>query len=270
MADLQSWRCHKQLARPIGNTNIFHSHIDHVAPSDDTSCPPSPGADESKLRPQPRRSLASFASYLGAHNRTGSPSGRTEWPYIAWFNLTSLNDKNDVYKPNTDLMCTTVMQQVLANPSGDLPAQYNTFLLHLIESYHQSKAAVRELQTKLAEETQCNQTNLDESHGPISSWPLKQAYMSQNLKESESNTSKSTGPMKKTIATRVRKQSPTVQTPKSRIAFNSSGQKHRQAGKSRSKSVNASWWLYADCGQHRSIINRCPRRTDIVGFAQQL
>ena len=270
MADLQSWLCHKQLARPIGNTNNFHSHIDDVAPSDDTLFSTSPGADESKLRPQPRTSLASFASYLGAHNRTGSPSSRTEWPSIDWFNLTSLNEKDGVYKPDTDFMCTTVMQQVLANPSGDLPAQYNTFLLHLIESYHQSKATVRELQIKLAEETQCNQTTLDKSHGPISSWPLEQAYIPQNLEKEESNTSNSTGPMKKEIARRVRKHSPAVQTPKSNIAYNSSGPKHRQAGKSRSKSVNANWWRYADLGQHRSIINWCPRRTDIVRSTQQL
>ena len=239
MADLQSWRCDKQLARPIGNTNIFDGHIDDVAPSGNTSCSTSPGAHENKLRPQPRRSLASFASHLGAHNRTGSPSSRTEWPSIDWFNLTSLNDKDGVYKPDTDLMCTTVMQQVLANPSGDLPAQYNTFLLHLIEAYHQSKAAVRELQMKLAEETQSNQTTLDESHGPTSSWPLKQAHLLQDLENAGSNTLHSTGPMKKPFAVRVRKHSPAVQTPKSNIAYNSSGQKHRQAGQSRRKSDKA-------------------------------
>ena len=44
-------------------------------------------------------------------------------------------------KPDTELMCTTITQQLLANPSADLLEQYNTFLLHLIEIYPAARKA---------------------------------------------------------------------------------------------------------------------------------
>lgn len=171
MADLESWRRHTQLARPIDNTHIYHGQTDDLAPSDNTSYSTSLGVDESKLRPRPRRSLASFASYLATHNRTVSPRSRPEWPSIDWSNLSSLNETDGVYKPDIELMCTTITQQVLANPSADLPAQYNTFVLHMIEGYYQSNADVQELQMRLSEQTECNQTTIDELHRAISSWP---------------------------------------------------------------------------------------------------
>ena len=52
-------------------------------------------------------------------------------------------------------MCTSITKQVLASPSSDLPAQYNTFLLHVIDAYHQLKADLQELRPELIEETEC-------------------------------------------------------------------------------------------------------------------
>lgn len=72
-------------------------------------------------------------------------------------------------------MCTTIMQQVLANPSADLPAQYNTFLLHFDRGLSSVQGPRARLQIKLTEETECNQTTADEFRGAISSWPLNRA-----------------------------------------------------------------------------------------------
>ena len=32
-------------------------------------------------------------------------------------------------------MCRTVLQQILANSTKDVPARYNSFLLHILEDY---------------------------------------------------------------------------------------------------------------------------------------
>lgn len=238
MADLPSWRRHTH--RPTDKAQIYHGQIDDFAPSDDTSYSTSPGVDDSKLPPRPRRSLASFASYLGSHHRTIHPSSRPEWPSIDWSNLNSLNDKDSVYKPDTELMYTTITQQVLANPSADLPAQYNAFLLHLIEAYHQSKADVQGLQMKLVEETKCKQTTVDGYHGAISSWPLEKVHMLQSPDNADLDNLHSTGPGNEVTAARLPMHNSTVKTPMSSVEYENSAQKQKQADKTRSKSVKAS------------------------------
>lgn len=265
MADLQPWRRHTH--RPPDNAHIHLGQIDEFALSDDTLDSTLPGADDNKLRPQPRRSLASFASYLGAHHRTIPPSSRPEWSSIDWSNINSFSDKDGVYKPDTELMCTPITQQVLANPSADLPAQYNTFVLHLIEAYHQSKADVQELQMKLAKETECNQTTRDEFHGAISSGSLEKAHMLQSLENPNPNTLQSMGAGNNVIAARLRKHN--FKTPKSSIDYENSGQRQKQVTKIRSKSFRASGRRYADPRQHRSVINSCRQRAYIMAPAQQ-
>lgn len=256
MADLQSWRRHTQLAKPT--ENICYGHMTDFAPSDDTSCSTSPGADEKKLRPPPTRSLASFASYLGTHRRNVCPNSRPEGPSIDWPNVNGVNDKDSVYKPDIELMCTTITQSVLANPYADLPAHYNTFLLRLIEAYHQAKADLQELQMKLAEETECKQTTVDEFHGAIPSWPLARARMPQSSENASSNTLHTTvvtGPIEEAITAKLREYSFTIHTSKSSIDYDNVGQKPRQAEKPRSKSFDASRRRCADLIQHRSVIN---------------
>ena len=237
MADSPSWRRHTH--RPTDKAHIHHGQIDDIAPSDDTSYSTSPGVDDSKLRPRPRRSLTSFASYFGTHHRIVHPSDRPEWSSIDWSNLSSLNDKDSVYKPDTELMCTTITQQVLTNPSADLPAQYNAFLLHLIEAYHQSKADVQGLQMKLVEETKCKQTTVGEYHGAISSWPLGKVHMLQSLDNADSDNLHSTRLGNKVTAARLPMHTSAVKTPTSSVEYENSGQKQKQADKTRSKSVKA-------------------------------
>ena len=194
----------------------YHGQMDDVASSDDNPYSVSLGADENKLRPRPRKSLALIASYLGAHHRTISHSTRPEWPSIDWSNANILNDKDGVYKPDTELICTTITQKLLANPSADLPAQYNTFLLHLIEAYHQSKAEVQNLQTNMVEKNGCSQSNVGNMYAETRPRPLEEE-----------------------IATKPQKQNLTVQTPKSSVEYVKVGQKHKQADKIRGKSAKS-------------------------------
>ena len=276
MAGLQSWHRHTQLVRLNDNGHT-------CAPSDDTSYSTSPGADESKLRPRHRRSLATFASsYLGTHHRLVSPSNGSEWPSIDWSKLSidDIDDKEGDYKRDTEIMCTTILQQVLVNPSTDLPAQYNTFLLHLIEAYHQSKVDVQDLQMKLAEQTKSDKTKVDGFHGDISSWPREKTRMPEQTKsdktevdgsygevsswprektrmsegsESPENASSSTLPS--TRSTRVQQYNHTIQIPLPSIDRGQKGQKQGHADEFKSKSLKASHLRHADLKQHRSVIN---------------
>lgn len=220
-------------------THKYHGRMDDVASSDDYSYSVSPGANENKLRARPRKSLASFASYLGAHHRTISHSSRLEWPSIDWSNMNNFNDKDGVYKPNTELMCTTITQKLLENPSADLPAQYNTVLLHLIEVYHECKAEVHDLQRKLAEKNDCSQSNVGKTREET--WPrtLEKADMLQGLENVNSITLHSTGCAKEATATKSEKHNSTVQTPESSVEYVESGQKHKQADRIRGNSARS-------------------------------
>lgn len=250
MAELQSWRCHTHTVRATEKLSIHHSRIADVTQSGTLDFTWQ-GADESKRRPRPTNSFASFASYLGTHQCNDSPSSTPEWPVIDWSNINSLNDKDGVYKPDTELMCTAITQQMLANPSVDLPAHYSTFVLHLIEAYRQSKADVEYLKLKLAEEIACNHTTSDESNGQISPWSLEKTQLLQNPEKAKRKTlysKRPQGPVKKVVGARLQKQCSTVQTPKSSVDYENNDRKRKQAEETRGNSGEASRWRYADLG----------------------
>ena len=151
MTDIQTWR---------RNTHLSASRIADLAgygsSPEDVSLSTSPN-EYPRLRLRPRRSLASFASYLGA-NRTAS-GDKSEWPSIDWSHI---NANDHVYRPEPDSMCTTLQQHVLNNPSTGLPAQYNSFVLHILESYHKLKDDKRDLERKLQVEEERHRTDVAE------------------------------------------------------------------------------------------------------------
>ena len=243
MADLQSCCRHTTLVRQLDHIHNYHGQIDDVTLSNDNSYSTSPRTEESKLRTRSRRSLALFASYLGTHHLTITHGSRTEWPSIDWSNINILNDKDGVYKPDTELMCTAITQQLLANPTADLPAHFNTFLLHLIEVYHQSKADVCELQMKLVEKNECDHAPVDKIHGGISSPPPERASILQSLGNENSNAVHSTRRVKDANATGLSKND---STDKFNVDYENEGPKHQDEDKSTSRSSQASRRRYAD------------------------
>ena len=151
------------------------------------------------------------------------------------------------------LMCSTITQSVLANPSADLPAQYNTLLLHLIEAYHRSNPDAQELQMELAEETEWKQIIVDKFLGEISSWPLERDQQIQNLENANSNTQHSTDAVKEAVSATLRKHSSNIRMPKSSIDNRNSGQEPKDADKIRGRSVIVSRRRCADPRQHRRV-----------------
>ena len=148
MTDIQTWRRNTHLSAPrIAELAGYGSSPEDMS----SSTPPN---EYARRRPRPRKSLASLASYLGTHR---TPSGsKPEWPFIDWSNI---NAEDHIYRPKPDSMCTTLQQHVLNNPSTDLPAQYNSFVLHILESYYRLKDEKKELARKLQEEEERRQTD---------------------------------------------------------------------------------------------------------------
>ena len=164
MTDIQAWRRHTQLVK-IRSTE---SHACGSPPDDNYPLSTSP-TDTTK--PRPRRSLASFASYLSTH-RAAPSILQPEWPSIDW---STLNEKDDVYRPDPDQMCTTLRQHLLANPSDDLPAQYNSFVLHVIEDYQRVKSEKNDLERNLQVEQRCHQNDVNEFHQVALTWSTPDA-----------------------------------------------------------------------------------------------
>lgn len=73
MTDIHAWRLNAQFARNRPTDSL----INDLLPPDGLSLSTIPG----ESRPRPRRSLASFATYLNTH-RTASSGREPEWPMI--------------------------------------------------------------------------------------------------------------------------------------------------------------------------------------------
>lgn len=150
MTDIHTWR---------RSTHLSVSRIADLgygSSPEDIPLSTSPN-EHAQPRLRPRRSLASFASYLGA-NRTAS-GDKSEWPSIDWLHI---NADDHIYRPEPDFMCTTLQQHVLNNPSTGLPAQYNSFMLHILESYYRLKDDKEELERRLQAEEARHRIDVDE------------------------------------------------------------------------------------------------------------
>lgn len=81
--------------------------------------------EHGKLRPRP---MSRLASYLSAHRSPDKAEpGSFDW--------SGIGAKDEDYAPKPDMMSNAILQHVLINPTMDLPARYNSFLLHVLEDY---------------------------------------------------------------------------------------------------------------------------------------
>lgn len=76
--------------------------------------------------------MSRLASFLTVHSQPGSID-KPEPPAFDW---AIPKDKDKVYQPDIEAMCNTLRSRVLRYPVNDIPAQYNSFVLHLLEDYH--------------------------------------------------------------------------------------------------------------------------------------
>jgi len=259
MTEIHAWRFNAQLARVRPADTL----VNELPPQKATSLSTSP--TENTIRPRPRRSLASFATYLNTH-RTVSSGKEPEWPTIDWSNLA---ETDKVYEPDLELMCSTLHKHVLTNPSQKLPASYNSFLMHLLEDYQQLKIERKELEMKLEAEIECRLADTEKYHRVITLWPSHSAVglsdnraMGSTLLAGEED-----------IKSLTKLGSYTGVAPLSKVDHSRSGKDRRNDGdttvKARFKGQSAydDWFNYADGVQHPSIANSFRHHAGAVKLA---
>ncbi len=152
MADVHEWRLHLARTRLAADNLCNNGQADHPPRSHSHIPSDSMDIESSKFsmsRPKARKGLASLASYLNAHHRPRSPSAKPPWPSYGW---STLEDKHEVHKPDTESMCNAVLQHLLVNPSQELPATFNSTLLHILEDYRHLSVDRDALQHRLEAE----------------------------------------------------------------------------------------------------------------------
>ena len=186
MADIQTWRVNLQ------HVNLWPADTprEHT-PTRDLACPKIPslstslGAERSKNRLGRKRNFASFASCISAH-RSGFLTNTLEMPPVDWSNV---NGKDEVYRPDSEKMCGTLLDQILQNPFEEVPSNYNTFILHVLEAHRQLQVDKNDLQSELEAERECHSSDVDEFHRIIKSlseggWPYGLNILRTNTADS--------------------------------------------------------------------------------------
>ncbi|MCJ1437336.1 hypothetical protein MMC27_006723 [Xylographa pallens] len=128
MAEIQQWRRLVQQRRSRTDLNNQATDTEKVETASVTSTTSFQARSEAETRPHPRGRLA---SYLSTH-RTPAVIDKLE---DTAFNWAPPKDRDRVYDPDLEAMCNTLRSRVLKFPSKDLPAPYNSFVLHLVEGY---------------------------------------------------------------------------------------------------------------------------------------
>lgn len=98
--------------------------------------------EHAKARPRPKSRLA---SYLNTYRN----AEKTEPASFEWSGL-PVQDR--IYVPRPDDMSNTILQQIMAGPTHNLPAGYNSLVLHMIEDHRHLTAENHEQSQKLQAE----------------------------------------------------------------------------------------------------------------------
>ncbi|MCJ1400443.1 hypothetical protein MMC11_003648 [Xylographa trunciseda] len=160
MAEIQQWRRLVQQRRSRTDLNTQAVDPEKNDTASITSATSFQTRSEAETRPHPKNRLA---SYLSTH-RMQSSIDKLEDPAFNW---APPKDRDRVYDPDLDAMCNTLRGRVLKFPSKDLPAQYNSFVLHLVEGYQHLLVERNALQPAL--DTQIAQKQEDPGRYPDTS-----------------------------------------------------------------------------------------------------
>lgn len=131
---------------------------------------------DTKDRPRPKSRLA---SYISTHLANTS-SDRPEIPPIQPQEIPTPKEKDKVYNPDIDLMCSSIKKRMLAHPGKDLPAQYNSFLVHLLEAHDQLSTENRTLRRQLTASEKTSQVSEEKYQLSCAAWDQeRKGYVSR-------------------------------------------------------------------------------------------
>jgi len=128
MAEIQHWRRRIQHRRSVPSVKSQDQDLDRADMTPAGSLLSNQAPSDSDYRSRPMSRLASF---LTVHSLPGSVD-KPEPPAFDW---ALPKDRDKVYKPDTEAMANTLRSRVLRFPVDDIPAQYNSFVLHILEDY---------------------------------------------------------------------------------------------------------------------------------------
>ncbi|MCJ1392834.1 hypothetical protein MMC18_005706 [Xylographa bjoerkii] len=163
MAEIQQWRRLVQHRRSRTDLNNQAIDTDKIETASVTSTTSFQARSEAEMRPHPKSRLA---SYLSTH-RTQALTDKLEDPAFNW---APPKDRDRVYDPDLEAMCNTLRGRVLKFPSKDLPAQYNSFVLHLVEGYQHLLVERNALQSAVDTQMAHEQDNLEKFPDTSSHW----------------------------------------------------------------------------------------------------
>lgn len=117
-----------------------------------------------KACPRPKSRLA---SYLGACRK----AEKLESASLDWSTLTVMSEN---YAPRPHLVSNNIFQHILSNPMQDLPAQYNSSVLHILEDYRRLTIDNRDLSERLHAEIEAHREDNERFQRDLQSYVLAQ------------------------------------------------------------------------------------------------
>lgn len=166
MAEIQLWRRRIQHRRSHPSVKSQDQDLDKAEMTPAASILSNQTLSEADGRTRPMSRLASF---LTVHSVPGSID-KPESPAFDWA-LPKGRDK--VYEPNIEAMCNTLRSRVLRYPVDDVPAQYNNFVLHLLEEYQHLIDEKKSLQEALDAEIEDHEADTSKYHSMNAAWEVE-------------------------------------------------------------------------------------------------
>lgn len=101
---------------------------------------------------------------------------RVNLPRPEPFDLYTSKEKDGVYVPDPEQMCSSLLQWFLANPGKDLPAGYSSFVLHILESHRRITMTNEELKAQIGSLTEEHRHTTAQLHHALQLHSGQQAY----------------------------------------------------------------------------------------------
>ena len=144
MAEFQPWCRIAQPSKPLPPMQDHRQEFGDIEQSR--------SKEEASGRPRPKSRLASYLSTHLAPSSLGRPSIALSEAVVRMpSDRATPKDRDEVYDPNTGFMASAIRTQLLVYPTKDLPAKYNGFLLHILESHYTLSTEIEALQSRITD-----------------------------------------------------------------------------------------------------------------------
>ena len=100
--------------------------------------------------------IGRLSSYINAHKPVSSTaSDKDDFFKYDWNKLTPPE-----YDPDVEAMANSILVYLLGNPGKDIPASFQSYMLHVLEDYRRHREEVKTLRSTLAAEVASHQQSL--------------------------------------------------------------------------------------------------------------